>query len=204
MLHLFNKILHTTREMQKTAYHHYGENPLSIIKFIYYGLFRINTFIIFLNDLEKDIKNLDLDNEYDVIIPTMADLDNIRAGKILPREFYYDKIHNVITCFIVLRKKEIAYIHWVYFQGDYSRFLRIQPKTAEINYATTLPKFRGNKLSAIMFAYTSNYLKNLGYKKAIVVANENNPAVIKTFLMAGFKEIKRVKSIGPFNRKLSI
>ncbi len=147
---------------------------------------------------------LDIDPEYTLLIPTMEQLRKIRTGKELPREFYYNDIHRVETCFLLMAGDDIAYIHWVYKKGDYSRFIKFKDGTAEINYATTLPKHRGRKLSAKMFSFTSKFLKNLGFKKVIVVCNENNPAVIKTFLMAGFKEVARITAYGLLNKRVHI
>lgn len=201
---MIEKILLTIKELKKTAYHHYGESPTSIIKFLYYGLFSVNNFIVFENKYDEKVPQFDFDPGYKVIMPTMEELEKTRTGKELPREFYYDRIHNIKTCFLALYNDEIAYIHWVYFKGDYSRFLKIGDNTAEINYATTLPQFRGRRLSGKMFAYATKHLQDMGYKRVIMICNENNPAVIKTFLQAGFKEIRRIKAIGPFNRKIAV
>lgn len=200
---MIKKIVFTFKDLKKTAYHHYGSNSLSIPKFLYYSLLRVNTFIVFERNLSQEIPTFDPDPRLKVIKPTPKELDKIRKGKNLPREFYYDTVHNVRTCFMAQYENEIAHIHWVYFKGDRSRFLEMGDEAAEINYVTTLPKFRGNRLSARMIAGTLSYLREMGYKKAIVICHEENPPMIKTAKLSGFKEVRRIKALGPLNRKFT-
>jgi len=159
---MFKKIIFTFGKLKKIAYHHYGNNPLSLIKFIYYSFFRINTFIVFECDLTKPLPQIDLDPEFKMIQPTMDQLDRLRSGKELPREFYYDQFHKVRTCYLALCGNEMAYIQWIFFKGDNSRFLRLGQDIVEINYMTTLPQFRGKKLSSQMLVSSSKRLQESG------------------------------------------
>jgi RimJ/RimL family protein N-acetyltransferase len=165
---------------------------------------RINTFIIYKNDLTKKLPPDNLDPEFEVIKPTLEELDKLRLGKTLPREFYYDKIYNVETCYLAFSRSELAYIHWVFFKGDYSRFLILSDGVAELNYNTTLPKFRGRRLSAKMMAYISKDLQDSGYKKVMGIIHEHNIASIKCIEQAGFKEVRRIKALGSFHKKLKV
>ena len=201
---MWEKIKKTLTEIKKTSYHHYGPHPSSVFKFLYYSLFRINRFILFEKNLAEEIPDISPEPEFQVIIPTMVELDALRGRQELPREFFYDQIHNVKTCFLALHQGEIAYIHWVYFRGDYSRFLNIGEGSAEINYATTLPKFRGRNLSGKMFALSTRYLKKRGLKRVYMLCHEENPPIIKSFKKAGYQEIRRITSIGPFNRRINV
>lgn len=198
------KLIFTVNNFKDVAYHHYGSHPLSLIKFIYYSLFRINTFIVFECDLNRPLPPIEYDEQFKVLKPTIEELDNVRNGKDLPREFYYDKFHGVKTCYLALYQNEIAYIHWVYFKGDYSRFLRLREGVAEINYLTTLPKFRGTKLSSRMLVFTANDFQKLGYKKILIVVHQNTVALIKNIKQAEFREVRRLKVLGPFHRKISV
>lgn len=198
------KLLFTLKNFKKTAYHYYGDSPLSLVRFIYYSVFRVNTFLVFEHDLRREVPDVALDPQIKIITPALEELDRLRKGKDLPREFFYDQIHNVKRCCLAFYGGEIAYIHWVYSKGDYSRFLKLSDGVCEINYLTTLPKFRGRKLSSKMLAYAFKFLQKSGYNKVVVVVHENNVAFIKNIKRLDFKETKRIKTFGPFNRKTTV
>jgi len=199
-----NKLLITISNFRKTAYHHYGNTPLSLLKFIYYSGLRINTFIVYENDLTRKLCDHNLDPDFRVVKPTLEELEKIRTGMNLPREFYYDRIYNAKTCYLAFKADKIAYIHWVFFKGDYSRFLILRDGVAELNYNTTIPEFRGCWLSAKMMAYISKDLQREGYKKVMGVIHEFNYPSIKCIKRAGFVEVARIKTFGPFHKKLAV
>jgi GNAT superfamily N-acetyltransferase len=201
---MLRKVIFTLRNLKKTAYHHYGNNVISIIKFFYYSVLKINTFIILGTELNVELPPYHLEPEFVVIKPTLEELSKLRQGKDLPREFYYDQIHGVKTCYLVLHGDEIAYIHWLYFKGDHNRFLVLSDGVAEFNYNTTLPKFRGKGLMAGMMAYILRDLQKEGYKKAVGVIHEKNIPAIKSAKRAGLKELRRIKTWGPFNKKIKV
>lgn len=203
-IYIVKKLLFTFKNFKKTAYHYYGKSPLSLVRFVYYSLFRVNTFLVFENDLRGEVPEIEFDPNVKVLTPTLEELDRLRKGKDLPREFFYDQIHNVKTCLLALYGGEIAYIHWIYSKGDYSRFLIFGEDVCEINYLTTLPKFRGKKLSSMMLAYASKNLQKAGYKKVVVVVHQNNVAFIKNVRRLAFKETRHIKTLGPFNRKIVV
>jgi hypothetical protein len=198
------KFIHTIREFRKTAYHHYGYHKSSLIKFLYYSLFNINTFVVFGINLDDDLPASDLEEDFRVIKPTEAQFDDLRKGLDLPREFYYDKIHGIRRCYLVLCGNEIAYIHWVYCKGDPNRFLCLSERTAELNYNTTIPKYRGQGLMGKMLRYIAIDLRTDGFRKAVGVTHEKNLPVLRAVSRAGWSEITRIKTIGPFNGKVRI
>jgi hypothetical protein len=198
------KILLTLKELKKTAYHHYGDSISSIPKFFYYSFFKVNTFVVVGFDLKGEIPVYPLDPGFIVLKPTIEELKNYRSGKNLPREFYYDQIHGIKTCYLVLYGNEIAYIHWIYLKGDYNRFLKLSDGTAELNYNTTLPKFRGRGLMGRVMVCILSDLKKQGYTKAIGVVNAENPPALKSTIKAGFVELGRLKTFGPINKKFSV
>jgi hypothetical protein len=203
--HTLNKLFLTIKEFKKTAYHHYGKNPSSLLKFIYYSLFRINTFyIVGIDFAKKDLPKQNLDPDYRVIKPSLDELEKIRACLNLPREFYYDKIYNLKTCYLAFKNDELAYIHWVLFKGDHNRFLKLSNNVAELNYNTTLKKFRGNKLMAKMIIYICEDLKKNGYAKVVGVAHQLNKPSISATEFAGWEKLGKIKAIGPLNLKVKI
>ena len=175
-----------------------------MIKFLYYSGIRINTFFVYENDLTMELPEHNLDPEFNVMKPTLEELAKIREGLDLPREFYYDKIFHVNTCYLVFKGDELAKIYWVLFKGDYNRFLILSDSVAELNYNTTLPKFRGKQLMAKMMIYISQDLKKAGYKKVMGVIHEFNPPALKAIEKAGFRKIAKIRTLGPFNRKMKV
>lgn len=198
------KLLFTAKNLKKTVYHHYGKSPFSFIRFIYYSLLRINTFIVFESDLRRVISKAEVDSEFRFIVPTMEELASLRQGKELPREFFCDEIYDAKTCCIALHGEDLAHIHWVYSKNDYSRFLVLSEGVCEINHVATLPKFRGRKLSLRMLSYSFKVLHASGYKRIVVVVHQNNVAFIKIIRRLEFVEKVRIKTLGPFNRKIFV
>jgi GNAT superfamily N-acetyltransferase len=201
---MVRKFIFTLRNFKKTAYHHYGNSVLSLPKFFYYSVLKINTFILFGTELDIELPPYHLAPEFRVIKPTLEELNKFRDGKDFPREFYYDQIHGVERCYLALNGDEVAYIHWVFSKGDYSRFLILSDGVAEFNYNTTLPKFRGRGLMASMMAYILRDLQKEGYKKAVGLVHDMNIPAIKSVRRAGLNELRRIKTIGPFNRKIKV
>jgi len=202
--HVIRKLFFTLKSFKDTAYSYYGDRPYSMILYIYYGLFRINTFLIFECDLGGNIAEPNIELPFRAVTPTLEGLDRLRKGRDLPREFFYDKIHDVDNCCLALFGEEIAYIHWLYFKGDYSRFLVLDESTCEINYFFTLPKYRGRGLSSKMLAHSTRYLREQGYRKAVVVVHQNNVSFIKNIRKLPFQETRRIRTFGPFNRKVAV
>ena len=60
------KLRFTLMNLRKTAHHHYGSSPLSIIKFLCYSGIRINTFIIYENDLTEELDSHSMDPDIEV------------------------------------------------------------------------------------------------------------------------------------------
>lgn len=201
---IISKIWLTIIKLKKTAYHHYGNSPLSILKLFYYSGIRINTFLVFENELTRDLPDHNLNSDYKIETPTLSELIEIRNKYDVPREFYCDEVYNYKACYIALKKNEPAYLQWVVYHNDYYRFLKIPEDVVGFEYLVTMPKFRGNSLCAKMLAYTSSEFKLKGYRKVVSVIHESNLPAIKAVERVGYKQIAQIRSIGPFNRKLRI
>jgi ribosomal protein S18 acetylase RimI-like enzyme len=201
---MFKKLIYTIKQFSKTARHHYGDSPLSYFKFFYYSGIRLNRFLLFEADLSSPLTELPIEPEFSIKKPSVVELDIIRRGKDLPREFFYDKLLGTSCCYLAYYETELAYIHWVFFKGDYSRFLSLGDGVAELNYNTTLPRFRGKHLSAKMMNYICHDLQRSGLKKVVGVIHELNYPSIKCIEQAGFTRIGTIHAIGPFHKKLQI
>ena len=201
---VLKKYIMTLASLEKIAYHHYGNSISSLPKFIFYSLFNRNTFILFGTELDKELPPYPIEREFRIVKPTADELSEHRAGKSLPREFYYDQIHSVTNCYLVLHGNDIAYINWVYFKGDPSRFLNLSDGVAELNYNTALSKYRGRGLMRKMVSYISHDLQTSGYIKVVSVIHELNPPAIKSVKRAGWRELGRIRTFGPFNRKIDV
>jgi RimJ/RimL family protein N-acetyltransferase len=175
-----------------------------MLRMIYHSMLRMNTFVLFERTLDDALDPSHLSSGYTVIKPSIEDLETMRGRMELPREFYYDRFHGINNCYVVMHGEEPAYIHWIYVKGDANRFLKLGDGVAEVNYITTLPAFRGKKLMTSMMIFTMNDLKRLGYKKLVSVVNTFNLPALKSMLAAGFKEVRKIKTLGYLSRKYTI
>ncbi len=192
------------RHLRNTVISTYGKGVRSWFNYIYYALFRINKFKILMASLEIPLEDGIVPFGIDLLNPPINELECLRSKDKFPREFFCDQFQKVKNCMIALIDGELAYIHWVYYKGDFSRFLSIGSDSAEINYVITMPKHRGRGISTAAFMITLQNLKKQGLKKVYAVVHEENIASIKSFTRAGFVEVGTTVSLGPFNRKVSV
>lgn len=196
--------LNQLRYLKNTVHTFYGNGVRAWFIYFYYGLFRINKFRILQADLVNIVDTPIELSEVAYLIPTINDLDLLRSNKDLPREFFCDKFQKVKTCCVAKVQDELAYIHWIYFKGDFSRFLKIDASSAEINYVFTRPEFRGKNISAGAFKFTIQQLRLKGIKYLYAVVHDENVASKKSFTRAGFEDIGCTYSLGHFNLKTKV
>ncbi|MDA8430924.1 MAG: GNAT family N-acetyltransferase [Geobacteraceae bacterium] len=181
----------------------YGAGAKAWFSFIYYGLFRLNRFRILKVNLEMlPATRLDVPG-VSFVSPGLDELESLRAPH-LPREFFCDRFHKVSNCCIARLNGALAYIHWIYFCGDFSRFLSFGEDCAEINYVLTLPEYRGHGISAAAFCHSLHSLRDQGIRNVFAVVHEENIASLKSFGKAGFVDVGSTFSFGLFNRKVSV
>ena len=199
-----NKIVKTFSEINEVAKHHYGDNRYSLLKFLYYSTLNVNIFKVYAIMLDDHLLQPDSTiAEFEII--TRGDvLINLRDEKRLPREFYYDQMHDVGKFYLLIKGREIAYIHWVYVKKNKNRFLWLGDLDAELNYNTTMPKFRGKGLMNHVMRYILIDLKKQGFKRAFGVVNKENVPAIKSMIKCGFSEIAEIRAVGQFNRKVKL
>lgn len=182
----------------------YGKGTKAWARFIYYSLFRVNKFIIMRFNLddqkiaESTLPGVSFSHTHQNEIASHRVMDK------LPREFFCDLFHKVSNCCLGTCNGAPAYIHWIHYQGDFSRFLKIGSDAAEINYVITLPEFRGHGISTAAVCYSLSVLKEQGLRQVFAVVHEDNIASIKSFVKAGFEGIGSTFSFGLFNWKVSV
>lgn len=196
-------LLRQLRHLRETVRTTYGGGITAWGNYLYYGLFRINRFKILKADLSGPL-TAEATPRLSFSHPALPELDEARSRRELPREFFCDRFHKVGGCCIGRFDGELAYIHWLYYRGDYSRFLNIGPESAEINYVLTLPEFRGHGISTKAMLYSLARLRKEGIKSVFAVVHEENVASIKSFIRAGFTECGDLVSFGQFNRKVPV
>jgi L-amino acid N-acyltransferase YncA len=199
----FHPFLQKIKCFNATVENEYGRGLCAWIKFFYYSFFRLNTFYIYKASIENEQSSAS-DSGVIYHSPTFDELDKLRTGKDLPREFFCDQFHKVSQCFIAQVDGEIVYIHWIYHHGDFSRFLTLGKNSLEINYVSTITQFRGRGISATALRLSVKELNKQGGKDIFAVVHNKNIASIKSFGYAGFVEFGKVYSIGPFNRKIAV
>lgn len=179
----------------------YGDSISSYFKFFYISFFRCNIFLIMNMNVSKYDSSIDLDGfSYS---QDMEILRYFRRNKNLPKQFYMDKLKGLKRVCIVLKGEDIVHIHWVVFPGDFSRFLKISPRHAEINYVLTLPEYRNLKIFRKALCKTINSLQNDNIDRIFAVIHSQAIASIKAFESVGLKTCGRIYAFGQFNFKKS-
>lgn len=170
---------------------------------IYSNYFHVVTFILYKRELDDGYLGIVFDQDFRCIEGNLHLLKREReARKDLPREFYVDRTHGGKVFYLVYYRDELAYIHWIFRKGEYSRCFDIQDEvTVEFNYNLTLPQFRGNRLQAKTMNYICEDLRKKGYKRAVGAVAAGNVLSIKGMNRTGLKEFRRVKSYFSFLRK---
>lgn len=198
----FRKILSVIDDIKENSRYHYPDQRFAILRYLYFSLFRINRFHVFERDLTDEVPPFQFEPPFRIEIKTDADeLRQICDRHNMPRECYYADILDLHICFLLYHEEEIALLYWISLPGQYSRFFKLNPKTAELYYVTTLPGFRGYGLSEKIAHFAAHYLHHEGFDKAVVVIHESNISSIKPIVRAGFNQVRSFVSIGPFNLK---
>lgn len=176
------------------------------LKRIKYSYFQINTFILYKRELHDNFSGITIEPPFRCVEGNLLQLEKERSvRKNLPREFYIDQTHGGKMFYLVYCEDELAYIHWLFRKGEYSRFFKIvEETTVEFNYIYTLPKFRGNRLQARTMNYICENLKCKGYKKAVGAVSADNVISTKGMNKTGLKEFKRVKTYFSFTIKTAV
>lgn len=181
----------------------YGKGWFSYVKYLYYGL-KVNTFVVYELPLDREFAEKPIGEDVILLKPSTEELDRIREGRTLPKAFHIDKTDGIKCCYLLIRNGEPAYIHWISYHGDKSRFVKLGKKTTRITYIFTMPEHRGEGYYFKMIPATANELRKQGIEKLVTVIHDGNISAIKSVTKAGFKEYARIKALGPFNKTIDV
>jgi RimJ/RimL family protein N-acetyltransferase len=160
--------------------------------------------VLFRKELAPSDEDPFAETEFQIRRMPIEELQATRKNVDLPREFYCDVSHGWKTCYVITRRAEIAYIHWVCSPAEQSRFFRCQRHVAEVNYVITLPPFRGRGLAAKAIQYSCNVEQTRGVKALVIAVHSKNTIMRKCMKKVGFKKIGTVKTLGQLNRKTTV
>lgn len=195
------KRLSSLKTLPRSLESSYGAGLQKYVKFLYYSVFRINTFVVMFADRNSMPGYADTVQELDWKEISLKSLDSYRQGKQLPREYHVDEMGWSRRCFGVWEDGAPCHIHWVHQGKDHSRFLRLGDADAEINHIVTMPGQRGKGLCAKAIRLTLRQLFDEGVERVYSVVHSENVASCKALAKAGMRPLMTLHSIGPFNLK---
>ena len=192
------------RKLKKGTELRYGKGYIGVLKFIYYSLFSMNTFIVYFYDCPKKPWPTDFLSKLKIERRVYENLHKIRSRLLLSKEFYVDQTYDAKDFFLSYWEGNPAYIHWIFYAGAQTRFLDIGDKCSEISYMLTLPEYRGKGICSQTLDYTVGTLFDEGVRRVFCVVHEKNVASIKAVEKSAFQVFGRMKSIGPLNLRKKV
>jgi hypothetical protein len=201
---MLTKFRRACRHFDEIARAYYGARPWCYPRYFYYLLLRVHQFVIFRKDLLPTQEDPFAGTEFEIKQMPLEELREVRARESLPKEFYGDTSYGWKKCYVVLHHGEIAYIHWVVYPFERSRFFRCKGRVAEINYNITLPRFRGHNLAMKAMLHTCEAERRGGINVLVAAVHGDNLAMRKCMKKAGFVQVGTIRSLGRLNRKVTI
>jgi len=194
------------KKLQELIYYYKKKGLKDTVKRITARYTRILRFRINATELTDNFYGPELEPEYTLIIDDFSVLEKLRNDRDdLPREFYVDKTHGGRRFYLILLNFEPVYIHWLFGKNEFSKFCDIQDeKTVELQYAYTMPKFRGNRIVGKALKFSCQDLYQKGYKRVVNVVSEGNVNVIKGMKFSGLTPIAHVNSYFSFIKKVKV
>ena len=161
-------------------------------KILYSNTIKINRFIIYELDVAKDFDIPPLDKQFTAKVIHHRDLDQyLPEDKNLPREFEIHKIHGIEHCALVLKNNEICHISWIFMHGDRNRWFNLKKNEASLNYAYTLPEYRGKNFLPHAFLASVRWLRDKGVTRLLEASHEDTIFTIKSL-----KKIPNIEQTG--------
>lgn len=176
------------------------------LRWIFYGYFTVNKFIVFYRNPKKPLDYTHKDHPVQLRRISISDLTSLRnQEEKLPVEFFCDITHNFSTAYVALCDAKVIAIQWLVYPGDTSRFLNLKDGDVELNYNTVLPQFRGRRLAEVLTAFViKSCTKELNLKRIFEVVNVNNIPQYKPMLRLGFEPIEVLTHFGFYRPKATL
>ncbi len=111
----------------------------------------------------------------------------------LPVEFFQDEIHGVDTCAVAHLEGSPVGLIWIYRPEHYSRFFRLAPGEAELNYGYVLRAYRRQGLFREILRCACRHLRDSGWHAAYAAVHADNGPSLGAFRGAGFVDVGTVR-----------
>jgi len=178
-------------------------------KFFRKFIFQRTKIIIFGSDLSKDVIRISPKIEVELKKCGEKEFNNMVFEKYLTSQLIKNRIKKGDECFIYLKDSKIIHYSWLAFKeidiSEVGKNFNLNNDEACIFDCWTLKNFRGNKLYSSMLTEIKNYLKERGYKRVYIYADQNNKDSVKGIERAVFykeKTIKYFNFLGKKNKKV--
>ncbi|MEM7432254.1 MAG: GNAT family N-acetyltransferase [Pseudomonadota bacterium] len=170
---------------------------IGTFRWVTFGYFRTNKFIVFYLNLEKDFNYQFPEESITFAKLSLDELQQLRESHDnLPVEFFCDRTEGFKTPFVAFVDGKLAAIHWLVGPQEPSRFLNMQEQDVELNFNTVIPEFRGHKLAEPLMAFLLHTSKQEGKKRAFGVAHVDNIAMYKQVIRVGFEPVEIINHFG--------
>lgn len=120
-----------------------------------------------------------------VSVEELARLRHHARGPLRP-EFYADALHGARCCYVAWCEGQVAHISWLFTSEDLTRQVRLQPGEVELNFAYTVPAFRGRGLLAAAETAMLRDAQRSGMKRAYTHVAVENTASARGVRKTGF------------------
>lgn len=168
----------------------------------YFGYLKVNKFSLFRRELDSPFPEVSQRDDILIKQISLQQLKEIRQNcPKLPEEFFCDIFEGARTCFVGFVDGKVAHIMWVFFANEGSRFFNLREKKAEINYAVTLPEFRGLNLYPLTVRSISHWLRENRYKWLYGAIHGKNVNAISAIRKCGFERIGEITHISLWRPK---
>jgi len=170
---------------------------MSLLKVLYYNIFKLNRFAIFEFDLKQEFRGPSLDAQrFSIKIMGHEELRKLTIDmKNLPREFEMHEIDGVRHCVVIMAGDRMGHISWIYLKGDRDRWFDLDDDEAHVNYSFTFPEFRGMAFFPHALFACAEWLKARNYQRILMDVHEET-----IFMLKSMKKIEGVERIGTLSQ----
>jgi RimJ/RimL family protein N-acetyltransferase len=108
------------------------------------------------------------------------------ARERLPAEFYADAFHGARHCYVAFCEGQVGHVSWLFTSEDRTRQVRLRPGEVELNFAYTVPAFRGRGLLTAVETAALRDAQRRGMKRAYTHVAVDNTASARGVRKTGF------------------